>query len=574
MYLHPDDIQGSDICFLLTVKWEGMDYRFSTVPIDIQDTVTNQVHRYTGGLSDPDITQTSKMTGVDLEADSISVELVFPGINWVQEWLTGHSLVHSECEMSMVPFQEGVTSFTELDKIVLFQGNVLDPIIGTPNRPEGHIVFSIENSLNVVKVKLLEDQQEINVTQFPGLDQRAGVLGRTISYPMGKYVPWVFGTPGNWIQREPASGTRIGNIQYFNQAQVSPAYTVNATGSGGTYHVTTYVIALGNVASTRVRIWDETGGNFVNTVEVVTNSDGLLVSQVKYELGHVIEDNSFIPGLDSDQTFWVSWGEYDGGSPDPISGESLSNSTNLVLYVLERIGLKYNREKWMGLSTLLNRYQFSGYVNDPGVIALDWLEQQVLNHLPIQVFNGSQGLEPRVNLYHYSDQVNPTYYLEDSGMFQVISGIQPMDVEVVNKVVLKFCYAGQFQQYLTTVIIDPTLEREDALNFRDPISDISFQRYGLKEEIIECPFIWDLDTAIRVARDNIRTRGLGVYAIEVQASPSFGYVEVGDVIALTSSNLALSHHKCQVIQKSWSGNTWRFIIHLESNALVNPRKLV
>ena len=62
MFLHPDDIQGADICFLLSVTWEGMDYRFSTVPIDIQDTIQNEVHRYFGGLSDPDINQSSDFT--------------------------------------------------------------------------------------------------------------------------------------------------------------------------------------------------------------------------------------------------------------------------------------------------------------------------------------------------------------------------------------------------------------------------------------------------------------------------------------------------------------------------------
>lgn len=576
MYIHPDDIQGKEVCFLLTVNWEGMEYRFSTVPIDLENTATNQVYQYTGGLSDPDITQSSDFTGIDMEADSVSVELVFLGTNWVKEWLQGHSIVHSECVLAMVPFLDGYTKFTEQDKIILFKGKAIDPIIGSPNRPEGHVIFSIENSLNVVKVKLLEDQQEINVTQFPGLDQRAGVLGRTISYPVGKYVPWVFGDIGVWVQRQTINKifrTDLdGDLEFIDQAQVSPCYTVDTTGSGASLE-TTYVIALGEVAADRVRIWDETGGNFVNDVELVTNTDGLLVSQVKYQFGSVIEDNSFIPGLDTDQTFWVSWGEYDGAAIDPISGESLTPATNLILYILDKVGLEYNRDKWMGLSSLLNRYKFGGYVNDPSILALDWLKEQILAHLPIQVFNGD-GLEPKVDLYHYTNYIHPSYYLRDTGEFQILTGIQPMDVNVVNKVVLRFCYAGQFNQYLSTITIDPTAEREGGTNLRDPISDISFQRYGLKEEVVECPFIWDYDTAVRVARDKIRTRGLGVYALEIQAASKYGYLQVGDVIALTSTNLSLDAHKCQIIQKSWAGVSWNFVIHLEANSLVNPRQLV
>jgi len=578
MYLHPDDIAGAEVCFLLVVEWFGMKYRFSTVPIDLEDLITGQQYRYNGGLSDPDIQQSSNFTGVNLEADSVSVELVFDSINWVNEWLSGHSLVNSKCTMSMIPIKDGVTSFKEQDAIQLFNGVVVDPIIGTPDKPKGHVIFSIENSTNVVKQKLLPDQQEINVFRFPGLDQRAASLGRTISYPMGKYVPFVFGEPGRWYRQDTKTvGGLVERavVRFEDQAQVSPAYTVDATGSGASLE-TTYVIAVGDVASNRVRVWDQDGGNFVNTVEKATNSDGLIVSQVKYQLGSVIEDNSFIPGLDNDQTFWVSWGEYDGGMPDPITGESLGPAINLILYTLQLTGLEYNKDKWLGLSSLLSRYQFAGYVNDPNVLAMDWLRENVLNHLPIQVFNGDKGLEPRVNLYHYADNIEPSYYLTDSGTFNIITGIQPLDVEIVNKIILKFCYAGEFQQYLTTFVIDPTLPDEelDAIHTRDPISDISFQRYGLREEVVECPFIWDLDTAMRVARDKIRMRGLGMLAVEVSAAASFGYLQVGDLIALTSENLSLVQHKCQIIEKSWNQNTWRFVLHLESNSIVNPRQLI
>jgi hypothetical protein len=363
-------------------------------------------------------------------------------------------------------------------------------------------------------------------------------------------------------------------VQFLSEAQVSPAYTINATNLGTVNAETTYIIAQGDVASSQIRIWDETGGNFVNTVQLAQDASGNLFSQVKYKFGNVIEDNSFAPALDSDQTFWVSWGEFEGGSLDPISGESLAPATNIILYVMDRVGLKYNKFKWMGLSQLLNRYKFSGYVNDPQVLALDWLEENILKNLPIQVFNGEGGFEPRVNLYFYAEQIHPTHYLEDHGLFQIVTGLQPMDAEVVNKVVVKYCYAGQFNQYLAAISIDPTLEAETPTDFKDPISDVSYDRYGIQEELVELPFVWDMDTAIRIGRDIIRTRGLGMYAVEVEAAPQYGYLQVGDVIALTSSNLSLVRHKCQIIQKSWSGNQWRFIIHLESNSLVNPRKLV
>jgi hypothetical protein len=67
--------------------------------------------------------------------------------------------------------------------------------------------------------------------------------------------------------------------------------------------------------------------------------------------------------------------------------------------------------------------------------------------------------------------------------------------------------------------------------------------------------------------------GLGAYGIEVFAFPQFGYLEIGEVISFSSSNLGLDAHKCQIVGKSWEAGKWRFVLHLEDNSLVNPRQL-
>jgi hypothetical protein len=271
MMIHPDDIQGADIVFLLSVNWMGMEYRFSTIPLDLKDNETGQVYRYNGGLSDPSIDQNTNFVGVNVDGDSVSVELVFHDIDWVQEWLLGRELTYSPCEMSMVPVRNGQTEYSYRDRIKLYTGKATDPILGTPDKPRGHIIFSIENNLNTVKSRLLQESFRIDPFQFPGLNQNLGALGRTIQYPIGKYVPLVFGKPGVWVGRKylfgtlPFGGPGIAtkNVEFRNTAGVSPAYAIDVTGSGVSQEVT-YVIAQGEVASDEVRVWDETGGNFVN----------------------------------------------------------------------------------------------------------------------------------------------------------------------------------------------------------------------------------------------------------------------------------------------------------------------
>jgi hypothetical protein len=336
----------------------------------------------------------------------------------------------------------------------------------------------------------------------------------------------------------------------------------------------TLLVAMGEVVADRIRIFDDQGGNFVNYISTATNQDGTRYSYTTYKLGAVIEDNSFIPGLDEDQTFWCSWGEYGEGIKDPLTGQSLGLAGNLCIFCLEQSGLAYNREAWIGLVPILNRYKFAGFVNDPAVLVMDWWEQNIVANLPIEVFAGNKGIEPRLNLYFTQDKVRPQHHILESGMFEVQTGLQPLSMQPLNKVTIKYCYTARLEHYLGTVVIDPLhTGHQNPFIQRDPVSDLSYSRFGLRETVLELPFVWDMHTAYRIARDKIRMSGLGAYGIEVFAFPQFGYLEIGEVISFSSSNLGLDAHKCQIVGKSWEAGKWRFVLHLEDNSLVNPRQL-
>tara|TARA_R110001632_G_scaffold5841_2_gene23563 strand:- start:6221 stop:7942 length:1722 start_codon:yes stop_codon:yes gene_type:complete len=569
--LHPNDIQGAELCFLLDVDWLGKIYRFSTVPIDITDTNTGELYRYNGGLGNPTIDQQTSFVGFDIDGNSIAMELTFNDVNWIAEWLQGRSLELAAAAVSMIVVDESNhTVFKYEDRVPLFLGKVKDPIIGTPTRPLGHIIFSIENSTNVKAIKMLDNSFEIDPYVFPGLDQRAATLGRMIETPIGQYVPFVFGALGEWYIRRSGSG-RFQILKDQNSARCSPAYIIDATGSGGTLRIE-LIIAMGTVTAPRIRIWDQDGGNFVNYVYTATNADGTQYSYTWYELGHVIEDNTFVPGLDEDQTFWVAWAEYGEGIQDPLTGQSLGPAGNLCLYCLDQTGLEYDKAAWVGLVTVLNRYKFAGYINDPSILVLDWFKQNIVANLPIEVFNGPNGLTPRLNLYFTQDTIPANHYILESGMFEIQTGLQPLEVQPFNKVTVKYGFTGRLEHYLSTVIIDPTFNGNDnAFIQRDPVSDISYSRFGLLETVIELPFVWEMHTAYRIARDRIRMSGLGAYGIEVSAFPQFGFLEVGEIIALTTEKFGLVEHKCQIVGKSWNSGKWNFVLQLEDNTLVNHR---
>lgn len=569
MMIHPDDASGGEICFLLDVNWLGMEYRFSTVPIDLIDAQTNQTFRYNGGLGDPSVDQQTEFVGFNIDANSVSLDLTWNDIDWIAEWKQGRSLDLADAELSMIIVKDGSTLFKYEDRVQLFTGKVKDPIIGTPTKPAGNIIFSIENSTNLIQKKLLDNSFEIDPFVFPGLDQRAASLGKIIDVPVGQYVPFVFGQVGKWPLRSSGSA----RFETISEAKVTPAYIIDTTGSGSALEIT-LIIAMGEVGASRIRIFDDAGGNFVNNVSTALNADGHRYAFTTYQVGHVIEDNSFVPGLDEDQTFWCSWGEFGEGIQDPLTGQSLSGGGNLSIFCLERSGLQYNREAWIGLLPVLNRYKFAGFMNDPSVLVMDWYTQNIVKNLPIEVFPGEKGIEPRLNLYFTQDQIRPQHHILESGMFEVQTGLQPLPVDPINKVTIKYCYTARLDHYLASICIDPEhTGNQDPFVQRDPVSDLSFSRFGLREVVMELPFVWDLHTAYRIARDRIRISGLGAFGVEVFAFPQFGYLQIGDVISFTSTNLQLDAHKCQIVGKSWSGGKWRFVLHMEENTMVNARQL-
>jgi len=101
---------------------------------------------------------------------------------------------------------------------------------------------------------------------------------------------------------------------------------------------------------------------------------------------------------------------------------------------------------------------------------------------------------------------------------------------------------------------------------------MSLEQYGLQEKTLELYHVYDLDTALRIGHDKLRLQAFGAMAIEVSAAPKFGYLDLGDILSLSSEALGFDNYKCQIVSKSWQDNRWRFIIHLENNSLINPNQ--
>jgi hypothetical protein len=562
-----DNFQEMDLCFLLDIDYFGKVFRFSTVPIDLDDTLTGDTVRYDGGLSDPDITQATG-TGLNIEGDSIAIEVTFNDIDWVAQWLSGRPLDNAPASLYAIPVQDGKTSYTIQERISLFKGKVNDPIIGDPAKARGHAAFSIENSLLIKEVKLIEEKKEITRNRFPSPREES---------IYGKIAPIVFGEPGI-ISKAGVSK----KINFIKKYPITPAYRVYYRETINPYTENhRFLIASHSVRASVGRIYDKVGGSFRNPILEDVDDEGNLYSYINYRVvgltPDVLEYDDFQTstgtgggGIDLWTDYYASWGEEDGGFFEVYTEGAMKRAGDICLYFLDKAGLEYNYSAWSGLLPVLNRYEFAGYIDDYEVSTWEWLKTNIIQYLPIEVINGENGLTPKLNLYFYSQHPKEQYHITASGQFEIITGIQPLEMDIINHLTVKFGYSCAYGSFQSTIIIDPRLEEDDAMKINDPIAEISYQRFGLRESVLELPFVWDLGTAFRIARDTIRYRGLGAKGIEVSATPRYSYVEVGDIVSL-SSDIGLENHKCQVVSKSWDSGRWRFVLHIEDNPLINPR---
>ena len=558
------DIQQGDICFLLDIEYFGAIYRFSTVPIDISDTAENTVIPYRGSLSDPPVNLQSDLLGVDLEANTISLELIFEEVDWVSEFLKGRTINDAICTLSMIIIRDGKTSFTQQDRIGIFKGRALEAIFGAPDAPKGTVAFTIENSVNVRDANLLGEEHVIIEDNYtiPILDKSKG-----------KVVPFVFGELGT------SSREQAGSITLDTDLRATPAYQAGGTATLKTQYFQVAYHQVMKPGVSLVKIFDGQGGSFTNPVEIAVDSKGFLYAYVPFYLivgspegTNVQYDNFQVSSPEIAFSYYASWGISQGGLPSIMGDGPLQGAVDLSLFVLEKTDLLFDYSSWNGLAPVLDRYKFGGFVNDLDVSALDWIQSNIWSLLPIMVVTGGDGIKVALNLYTYSQEIIPAHHLIESGELEIISPLTPLEGEIINKITIRFSYAGMSGAYRSQVTIDPLLVEDEPLKYRDPIAYISFTRYGLREKVIEAPFVYDLQTAVRIARDKIRAHALGNYAIEISAAPKYGYLDLGDIVSITSERVGLTDHKCQIVSKSWSDNRWRYVLHIEDNPLVTIRK--
>lgn len=629
------DLQSSHLVYLLDVVWCGVTYRFSSQPIDVvQDDGTSLP--YSGGLADPDLTEQTDVVGFNVESNSIAVECVFP-IDVVQQLRRGRPLDLASAELSAIMVRNGANLQTYEQRYRLFSGNVVQPVIGDPSRPLGYAAFSVERDAAVLPRQIPDPAAVITEQTFPDHDGESAqgkVYPFVFGIPKSKRdtgmgISYTRGSTPAYAVKVLLTGTDMRMLIAGHPVLASSVLVQSYDGSSATISVQQDTDELGRIYS-YVQVYDQPVGNtlvmrpktidqitaglfgaavchvttpcgFAEGIDIVLyntdstpnfNGDNQAIAIIDpaaptqpdslyfhlYNSSHpTVDGTTGKVGRKREQDFYmyVQWDNTAGGLPNPYGTGVLEGGADLCRYMLQQSGVAVDHAAWQAAGALLNTYKFAGYINEP-VNPLEWLESQIVAYLPCEIQNGADGLRPVLNLLYMSYYTRPaeiTRIIADQD-WQQVGALQSVTdpSQIYNVVQMRYAYTVAADDYVYTLTADPDLPA-GTNNLLTSQQVESYRTYGRRSTTIETAYIFDRATAGRVVRDLLLRSTSPVMLCDFEAAQHWGWLQLGQVIALDAADLYLSGALCQIVAKEWQpAGVWRFTLHISYDQNLNNRQ--
>jgi hypothetical protein len=223
----------------------------------------------------------------------------------------------------------------------------------------------------------------------------------------------------------------------------------------------------------------------------------------------------------------------------------------------------------------LNGYSFGGYVDDPAATAYKFLQDNIFPFVPVHATNGAKGLRPVIPLLYQSQYPSPVIKINMGVGFFLNSPIEyasePDDIQ--NRILLEYAFCLFRENTPAGLLIDGNLPDSEYSESQtnNELAQLSFLRYGDRFKEIKASYVYEYDTAVKVIMYRLRSQALPKMQIEIQADPVYGWLQLGDVIAITSSELYMADFKGMIVQKSYSEGAWTYIVELENSVILQER---
>lgn len=532
------ELMGARPVFCVQFDFAGKTHRYSTeyITLTAED---GDVYEYLPTIRDFDYTESAPILSPDVEDNIVMMGLVLQDVNVLEQWARGITLEGVAAEFFYVLTKNEQVLQTYSQRVILYNGTIESPQIGDPDDLDQFVSFSIESPPYDASNLLLESNKYI--------DDRFS--NRHIDTADGKPYPIVLGSAGyNVLQTE---GTQK-NIYAL------PAYCTKVFSSGSAH----FMIAGHRVEATNAVVQDDNYKSATKTIKVANDGRGNIYSYIELTPA----DNVAMPnhsGSDDSREWWFYL--QGGGLPNQFGAGDLSRGGDICRWALTRSGTRFDDAAWANLSVILNQYSFAGYITDPEITAFEWLQANIIPHLPISVQVGPNGLRPILNqmwaLTHVS-AVTSISIGDDKECIQTSPITSLRDTsDLVNVVTLRYAKRGHDQSHTNLCrITDVAVESYDVpTNY----AKRSVNLYGHKPATIEADYIYDRDSAVKTAMDMVRSNCLPMYSVQVDAPSEFGYIRVGDIIDATIERFFVIDRRMIVSAKKWNDNRWTLTLLFE-----------
>jgi hypothetical protein len=563
-----NDWEEVDILWTLEISYLGEEYRFSTITMDLVDG-DGKSYPYTGGLEDVVVSTSLQSVGdISAESDSVSIAITFPNRNIALDQMNGKFLEGSKAKIGYVLVKNGEIQSQYDNRPIIFQGIIIGPVYGHPNRPQGYVEFSIENQAMISSQGLLstilggnmyiEDISCSNAFYVsPEWPQDRG-LTEVQDIHRGKVIPWVFGN--------------LFGVQHSNgddaSIPITPAYAIAYDPSAA--HKPVFYLACGHVTNaSSVNLFANTGEVDSATISTFVNIDNRTLTYFQLPNGSRIPQSV---ASNDDRQVWIEWD--DGGAyPNPVGSGDLEGGGDICLWLLSELTTDVDYEAWNALRPFLNQYKFAGYVNDEKITVFQWLQKNIIAYLPIHVVNGANGLKPVMDMFQSQVEIAPRLSITEGTEFQRVGPVVSLNTpeDVSNHVTVRYAMNGVIEDYSTFVQVSNKIPAAGTLAsisyVAHPKSMISIQRYGEKKKVVELDFCYDNPTAQRIAQDILEREAIPTKSVQYSVSLRYGYLVLGDILEITDEAIGLDRHKAQIISKLFDDGRWLLEVKIDDNPM-------
>mgnify|MGYP001620009644 CR=1 FL=1 len=544
-------LRGAELVWLLELTWGERVFRQATRACTVT-TSGGTVHSYEPGLEVGQVTQRLTRYEVDLEGQSVALEVILP-VDVAARVAQGFELEGASGELSMVLYQAGAVSTTWEHRERVLVGLVTSPQYGEPSKPVGWMACSLQEEAFEDHGTLIPSTWVCDKTTWPNRDPKVE----------GKAYPRVIGAPGRWTDVDGTATTSEG----------SPAYLVDTTGANERL-----LLAGHPVKATSVTVYDGTTSE-VLTVSTQADARGNLCAVIN--LGPAVTIGTLgtaFTGLE----FWVGW--HNGGgmidpyipstTPTTAAGRQLERVGNVIRWALSQSTLPVDWGAWATLAAGPQaRLKIASYVNDPEVTPWEWISDHLLGDpplIPVSVRRGPDGLVPVLDLVEA--KVLDAVAVTAGPDFHRVGPLEVLvdPAELTTSLTIEYAKPGRDGAYKRRIPIVPQADVDDD-EHGTAYATLAAQRYGIQAETLSTDVIYDASSADQLALWWARAKATPARSVEYEADPTWAWLRLGRVLALTDTDLDWTDQVVTVIERTWLGTRWVFRLEYRPAVLRDAR---